>query len=395
MQVLCAAALVVGSPAEAKDLSTSWRTDCVGYHTLKLPGKVEYAVQQPPFNRGWEPQFYFDGLDAWGNDAFLDLGSRPSNDTITAIRVTALTDAHGLKAFLNSKNAVQEKVRSDLLESAKWRAENVEFSRFNDPTGIKQQRDIEEAARVPFYEPVPDRPAFSFPSTKKPGQLDLQVLIGGRIVGATSKLEGTPQQTVDAFLRRYKPREPFEVPSGRGVCLPYAAVTGEAEPATVGMAIRLLDHPDIVVYLHDAPVGTDAETETGSPKETLAAEIARHTHGSRGVIGATPSNKLKPFHRLTLAGQPAVGAYMTIYRDNLDIRDWRERREAKPVLDWGYVAYAPGDKKAPLGTSSTLMFKVLRYSRYAQRPMTEREFRKLAETIAASIQRRPGAWAPN
>jgi hypothetical protein len=381
VRALCAAALVLASSVDAKDLSANWRTDCVGYHTLKLPGNVEYPVQRPPFSRGWEPQFS-DGLHTWGNNSYLDLGGRPPSDSTTVIRVTALTDADGLKAVLESKNAEQKKEKDDLLRKA---------ALFTAEEGMGKVL-LQRAADLPFYEPIPNRPASSIPS-KEPGLLDLQVLIGGRIVSLTHKLEGTPQQTVDAFLRRYKPREPFEVPSGPGVCLPYATVTEEARPAAVGMSIRLLDRPDIVVYLRDVPV--DTRSEAGAPQDVLDYEIARHTHGSRGFIGATPSNKLKPFHRLTLAGQPAVGAFTTIYRDNPDIRDSQERRKAKPILDWGYVAYAPGDKNAPLGTSSTLTFKVLRYGRYAQQPMTEKEFRKLAEAIAASIQRRPGAWVPN
>ena len=63
--------------------------------------------------------------------------------------------------------------------------------------------------------------------------------------------------------------------------------------------------------------------------------------------------------------------------------------------DWGYFAYIPGRSGSKPGESFNLEFKVERFGRFAKRSMTEREFRDLVMQIAASIERRPGAWASN
>jgi hypothetical protein len=60
--------------------------------------------------------------------------------------------------------------------------------------------------------------------------------------------------------------------------------------------------------------------------------------------------------------------------------------------DMGYLAYVPGEAGHKPGESFNLEFRVERYGRFAKRPMTEKEFRKLTLTIAASIKRRPDGW---
>ena len=66
--------------------------------------------------------------------------------------------------------------------------------------------------------------------------------------------------------------------------------------------------------------------------------------------------------------------------------------EANKNRDWAYIAYVPGDKTAPPGVSSDITFRVERFGRFAKQPMTEKEFRELVKSVAASIKRRPGAW---
>lgn len=286
---------------------------------------------------------------------------------------------------MDSKNAEQQKQKEDLLRQAALFADKEAMGKML----LQQARDL------PFFEPVPDRAAFWLPSlafgstTERSGLTDLQILIGGRVVSVTRNSLGTPQQTVDAFLKQYKPREPFEVPTGPGACFPYATVTGEPRPSVVGMSIRLKDRPDIVVYLRDSDV--DTSHPESDPREVLAKEIRLRIPDAKDAIA---SNKMRPIHGVTLADQEGVGAYVTIFR-HADEGPADPQKKGKPAEDWGYVAYSPGDRSAPLGTSSELVLKVLRYGRYAKQPMTEREFHKLAETIAASIKRRPGAWVPS
>ncbi|MDQ0017615.1 hypothetical protein J2W23_006029 [Variovorax boronicumulans] len=158
------------------------------------------------------------------------------------------------------------------------------------------------------------------------------------------RLEGTPEQTIANFLKLYRARAPFEIPAKPGVCLPYGFMTGEKKPALVAVSFRLTGHPDIVVYLSDR----DASSEDSIDSEKFVNEAVQ-----RGYF---------------------YGARFT------------------EPLDGPVEPFIPGDKNAPPGTSSNLIFKVERFGRFAKAPMTEGEFRDLVKRIAQSIKRRPRAW---
>jgi hypothetical protein len=58
----------------------------------------------------------------------------------------------------------------------------------------------------------------------------------------------------------------------------------------------------------------------------------------------------------------------------------------------GFLAYIPGTAGGNPGESFNIEFKVERFGRFANRRMSEKEFRDLVMRIASSIKRRPGAW---
>jgi len=366
----------------------AWRADCVGYHTLSLPGDIEYAVAQRRFS---------DRLPVWGNSADV-MTDKDALDGHTAIGLVMPASIDDLNALMGDANKEQQKKKKEFLEQAKWLDETPEFAKDIDPDGRERRDQREKAGQVPFYQPIPNHQAFGIkkvipnlrnpPSEETEDWLEFQVLLGNRIVSTSRKLSGTPQEVLERFLSHYRPREPFEVPTGPGVCLAYAAMNGEVQPATVGVSIRLKDRPDIVVYLRDTIAGAD--TKSPDTQAVLKHILALDLYATQRV---DPMNKLRPtFERVTLAGHEGLGAWVQLTRDPSKAGSFAVHNEANKNRDWAYVAFVPGDKSAPVGQSSDLTLRIERYGRFAKKPMSEKEFRELASAIAASIQRRPGAW---
>jgi hypothetical protein len=249
---------------------------------------------------------------------------------------------------------------------------------------ISRNRTIAEQVR--FYEPLHNGMAFILQDDER---LDVYALVKDRIVGVELKLTGTPQQTLDSFLKRYRSRSPFQIPQGPGVCLPYAFLTGGVVPASVGVSMRLRAQPDIVIYLREGKEWTLPE----QPKN-LQAHLSQTAKSLFcGAIQVNPVvGDLNPFRATKIDGREGLGVFATVTRD-AGLEPTAINNEAHQDQDWAYLAYVPADKTAAPGVSFDLYFKVERFGRFAKRPMSEKEFRDLVKSIAASIKRRPEAWA--
>jgi hypothetical protein len=351
---------------------STWRTECVGYQTMQLPGDIEYAVQQPPLERDWNPKFA-DGLGVWGTSFRVGLNSNA--ERLDKISISTQSDQLALASLANTRNNSQQKFKEDLLRKAKL---------FDDSPDT-QKTLLNGADQVGFYKPFNNGAAFVL---REDRGLAVDVLVGDRIVNIGLSLLESPQQTLDAFLKRYHSRPPFQIPQEAGVCLPYAFITGETQPASVGISMRLKDRPDIVIYLRD---GKDLSVL--EPPKSAKAYLSRAVQNF--FYGATLANPLdgdlKPFHSITIDGREGLGGFGIVTRQKGSGPE-AFNNEANQDKDWAYLAYVPADKKAARGMSSDLVFKVERFGRFAKQPMSEKEFRVLVKTIAASIKRRPGAW---
>ena len=235
-----------------------------------------------------------------------------------------------------------------------------------------------------LYETIPSRGAISRLGKDK---LALHALVNGHILSTELKPQGAPAQTLDTFLSHYKPRVLGEVPSGPGVCVPFGVFTGEQQPATVGLNIRLKDQPDIVVFLLARDAAKDAPDD---PRKLFDGLTPVSTFfGSKKVI---PLHRIKPLQPIKIDGNEGLGSFVRVTRTAVLDQSRAFNNAAENDQDWGYFAYIPGLVGGKPGDSFNLVFKVERFGRFAKRPMSESEFRELTLRIAASIKRRPGAW---
>ena len=364
--------------ANAPASSGAGLTECLGYYTVGLPGRFEYAllpgsvlVSTPKYV---QPQWTFEnGLGAWGSDIRLGLSGRDTK----ALFISPRSDAIDLEQLTKSRNEKQTRDRENLLREANL------FT----PPNLTRDDLLKEADEIPTFRSMGGgRVVAALFGTDN---LALHVLVNGHILSTELKLQGTPEQTLDAFFSHYKSRALGEVPSGPGVCVPFGTFSGERQPATVGLNIRLKDQPDIVVFL----LARDAATDEPEDPENFIDRKTQPMTTFYGSRGATAMNRFRPGRHVTIDGQKGLGVFVNIERDATLLQS--VHNPATGNIDWGYLAYIPGLSGGKPGDSFNLTFKVERFGRFATRPMSESEFRELTLRIAASIKRRPGAWVRN
>ena len=368
-----AASLAIGIASASYAAPVEWRTECIGYYIVELPGNIEFAVQRPPFTRSWEPQFT-DGLGVW--QTRFEVASKGAIDGSNEIEISSAAAEESLAEAMAQKNRKQQSAKDDYLRKAKL---------FDDSPNVQKEL-LDKAGKVLFYKPINDVRTYGMYGDDA---VNFDVLVNNRIVSARRKLVGTPRSTIDDFLTNYLPRAPFDLPREPGVCLPYFFMTGEVHQATTGISLRLKDRPDIVIYLHDQPVDkaqVDVDAFVNKAVQRGYFYGAKYTEPMDG--------NLRPFRSIKIDGREGLGGFARITRNPAQQSNIQIANTANKDQDWGYLAYIPGDKNAPPGTSSDLIFKVERFGRFAKEPMSEKEFRDLVKTLAAGIKRRPGAWVP-
>ena len=373
------ALLLLGVSFAACSAQPAHRPDCVGYYTLDLPGEVEYAVHQPNpvfahpntdslvlversiFQDVRDPRFA-DGLSVWGS----------------YVTTTSETTKAELAILANWQNFQGEKTKAALLKKVERFADSPEM----------HQSILDSAAAIRSYKPFNDGTVYA---VEQPDEVSMLALIGNRIVDATWPKTGTVQQVIDAFLATRRPRAVFEIPSEPGVCLAYQFHRARGtQPADVAVSMRLKDRPDIVIYLRDQPVDTSDEAPA-SAEAFIKKAVHPNTYFYATELTQPLDGKVRSFRSITIDGREGLGAFALVTRKVMQGTD-AVHNESNKNQDWAYIAYVPGDKKAPMGLSSDLTFRVERFGRFATQLMTEKEFRELVKTIAVSIKRRPGAW---
>jgi hypothetical protein len=363
---VAAAALLIGQSGCAQLVSTPMRTagksECLGYYTIEVPGEFEYALMSN----------FSQGLGAWGSEIRLRLTDLEQQELFISQPAGAAEIVKGMEA----RNAERQREIDDVSERL--------FE--TKPTQDALRRVLKDKlSELHLFEAIPQRDAISRIEKER---LALHALVNGNIFYTTLPPQGTPAQTLDAFLSHYKPRALGEVPSGPGVCVPYGLFTGEKQPATIGLNIRLKDQPDIVVFL----LARDAAThEPEDPRKLLDGLTPASTFfGSKKVV---PVHAIRPLRPIKIDGNEGLGSFVRVIRKTVADPSRAFNNAADNDEDWGYFAYIPGRSGGKPGDSFNLEFKVERFGRFAKRPMTEGQFRDLVMQIAASIKRRPGAWS--
>ncbi len=175
------------------------------------------------------------------------------------------------------------------------------------------------------------------------------------------------------------PRPTFSVPSGTGVCLPFAFVGDDGSTwRIIHSSYRLNSHPDIQITLKDA---TAARTEAGVRTRNAEPEPAMVSIWSQHL---TKFKELKPLwspstRSVKLAGYSGLASFMQLKREDGSI-------------DYGYLAIVRGDPDAKEDRPDLMLYMIRNADRArvkGKEPVGKEAFIEMAEAIAASVKRRP------
>ena len=216
-----------------------------------------------------------------------------------------------------------------------------------------------------------------------PDSTRVVALVGRRIVAADRK------SPLD-FFAHYLPRQPFEVPSGPGVCVPYATITGETDRASVGASLRLRDRPEIVIHVRDGADPT-APARPASARALLERAVSSSLDASRSFVPL--DGRSSPFQSIVIDGRKGEALFGRVTRD-LPAEVVRPGSASGDGEDWVFVAAVLRHGAGRADDPADAVLIVERYSGLATRRMPEQEFRALANEVAASVRRRPGAHRP-
>ena len=346
------------------------QVECIGHHTVVLPGAFEYSLA--PSNRLGDDRFA-GGLAP--RDTHVDV--RFDHGPVRPISVSREATEADLQSLFEEANAGPQAKKNEFLAWIKQQDEDPTHA--VDPTGEDRKLFVQRAEQVQFYQRVPARKAFVWPGNDRP---NVYVLLNGHILSGRSAADIPPQARVDNFAGHFKARGALEVPAGNDTCIPSFTIAGDDSLDSVGLNMRLVDRPDIVVYFEEDEAASDAQ----DPKRFIV-EATQPGRTFVDSVEARPLDRLKATHKITIAGRDGLGAFAEVKREGTSANTGNHD------LDWAFVGYVPGRTGLRPGQSQNIVLKVERFGRFARQPMSEAEFRTLVKDLTDGIRRHDGSPA--
>jgi hypothetical protein len=348
---------VQGERSLATEVPADWKSDCVGRMQIALPGVAEVTAHTA---ESWVGQArerdktsarFADGtLAGWQHTIPFKISHKLSASELIALikhsELTAKQFATKAKTYRWDKNSFRS-VRTAPANGVTWSYENV---------------------------PGPDAKF----EKKFLVELDQHLIQWSGFVpsGAASDLE----QRVANLLGGLSSRPTHTLPLQPGLCYPYLFVKDDGQAKReVAISYRLKDHPDITVVLEDKTAPVRLRNERSQQHSAKVASISfwgRYIQSDEGA-----ESVWRDYYQSTkLAGYRGVHSYVEIKR-------------ADGTIDYGYYVAVRGDSEAK-EDEPDLTFWVIRNASVAKAKGVqpygdEKKFLELAQSIAASVKRRP------
>lgn len=172
----------------------------------------------------------------------------------------------------------------------------------------------------------------------------------------------------------------FNVPRSPGICIPHAYVKdGDSVIRNVGSAYRLMDHPDITVYLRDANAAHYEESvrERNAAPRRLNESFWAQYQSNRSVKRISSISKTRADFALLKGWRTGFASVATI-----------ERKDGS--IDWGYFAALRGDPQEPKSLDMELI--VMQDSSNARNrgiaPLTRDQFMTVVSKLSDTVRYR-------
>ena len=328
------------SAADSKSEPINLKAECVGHYQLDLPDRIEIATRFPPSMHSHrdedrlDPFRFSDGVRAYFSHGF-NVTDKMSEDEFSALTSQIIQGREKVRQSM-PKEAAGDYHQYDLgvPQSFAWRSQ----------VGIVVA--LYRGGRV-FYQGFTG----DLGSKDYPAEFEKQVALDRQ------------------YAASFQLREPFVIPATAGQCIPYGFVPDDGKaPRDIAVTVRPVDHPEVLITLEEKSIiGPDPRL----PNMGSLAFMLQYDYGP-----ASPKMKQLDQHKQQIAGRAGEMVFVRLYR--------KTGQE-----DYVYLASVFGSSKAPTDTP-TITLRIERNSALTKNtPISEKDFKKLAERIAASIQRRP------
>ena len=351
-----------------------WKTECIGYYQLSLPAEVDRVE--------------IDKVELFDDQTEGTIGGSSG-------RFSSMAESPSPGAFeevIRSAKEDQMKKKKELLAEGKPNtAARIQFyadlmpETFRIDDGWRTTLYLQRGKHIYHYSMDNPNP----PTGYSPAG-DLEKPITAKETEGLNKLVGL-------LLKNFQARALFEIPPGSGLCMPYGfIVDGDKNKGkkrrNIAVTFQLSNHPEIEIHFRDQTPSDRGEDATRNTR----GELQRFWKDYYSAKKLEPEDKdgfENGFRAVNLAEREGLATFFKITRPFEMVR-----RQGDDV-DYGYAAYLKGDY-ASLQDTPNLMLSVIRtaaHSGFDRVPMSKKELLKLAEHIAASVQRRvptPNAVIP-
>ena len=358
--------------AKTQAIPGDWKTECVGYFQVSVPGEIDIGIARG----GPDPSKLRHALNAGSYEFYED-----SNYLGGRIRTSSLLPK---TSFLNIKEQ-----KENLMKDLKLRMKT-------DPSINILEYDNGNSINY-FY---------------KSGKHNIGAVFIydlGRIYAYQKPMAESEPNEAQArsdymyVLRNFRARSLYELPTERGVCVPYGFVKDDRpQKRSMGIIMRLKAHPHVKILFRDQSA---LFNENFKKEENASVEQELRAFWERPDWGGVKYQALgfRKFPSVQIGGYKGQSTFVEITRPTRSSKyecSWDDQYFSKAekkaagclpqTLDYGYIAYVKGDPDAKEDTPNLLLY-VMQNSEDApdgKPTIGKDELKKMADTIAASIKRR-------
>ncbi len=259
------ASLLFALQAKTQVTPHDWKTECVGYFQISLPGEVEIGVVHKQIDPSKGTHNLRNQVNHFfGSSLYLN-GS---------IRTSPILPESSFSRIKDDKPKEVEKLREMAASSSPFKFLEYKIDK-NLITYILQDKRrssaltfIYQAGRIYFFRTSEDElPA--------------------------AEAEAKVRSNQAYFLQNFRARALYEVPQEKGFCMPYGFVKDDSpQHRSMGTIMRLIDHPDVRILFRDQSasiVENFKKEENASVEKELRAFWEGADWGGRKIPGSRNS----------------------------------------------------------------------------------------------------------
>ena len=331
--------LFVSLSTHARETPALVKMECAGQFKFALPGPVEFAVTQ--------------------RDVLLDVNAKT-----TIAFSDEETPPHAVFAFGDTK--IDIAAATSPTDFAQLRVDSAEY--------IKRRKiELVSKGMKPIADSIKqydmgDPNAFAWSSV---AGVDVFFNKGDHIYRYNARAESLKAAVLEAkdLLANMRSRKPHEVPADQGICYPHSFLKTKENPEYwAGVAMRLVDYPEIEILLEDSET-----LDIGHPNRLPDRLSPIKFFLEKGLT--TKFSKIEYDWLLTppmIGGMHSEAAFANVTR-------------GEKQADFVFIAFAPGVAGKRVPSRDLLLYVSRNAARAKGTPVSEAKFRNIAEAIAKSV----------